>query len=482
MVEFSNTVKKLEKEIGEKNVKIILEIGAAVKKYDVSFVQIFSCMRIHKILENRNLNDDQVHDLLSEIIPKINNNAELSELFDAAKIVLDLQESTGMSPDEIENYCDSKRHEIVSLDEKCAESKEKTKQSTVIMNNTLKEKNVLTENLEKYVEAIKYLKENGVDVDDLPIMVNMLKNSSKEKHTPKTIIAEISKNHDLKQRNADQEIQYKHNLEKNQLKIKENQELDDIIEAKRPILEPVEKFEKMNVTSDHLFVLYQKVAEIGEKTKTPATKIIEKVTKDIQEQYEPKMGFENTINHQIQKIKSNNRNLEKIKEEEIKVTAKLKVSKKEKIKLEATLEECKNEIIKINRDIIIAQKEYHDALEEHSKNSISHFGSKLTSTMDSVIKDLKYMHTRNMNVLVERILEISKLSEELGSHKHLKVLSDIIMGEGTPSEMYSSMIMMITGIQTGLKKNNIEDWALSNELDRLKKILEDRMTKNVQAA
>jgi len=477
----SNVVKKLEKEIGEKNLTTILEIGTAVKKSGNSFVQILSCMRIFKILEKQNLDDDHVHGLLSEIIPKINDVEEFSKLINAAKMVLDLQELTDMDPDEIENYCDAKRQEIASLDEQFIEATEKTEQAIITMNDTLKENNVTKEDLDNYVKNTCYLKKNGADVDDLPIMVNMLKNSSKEKHTPKTIIAEISKNYDLKQRNVDQEAQYKHNLEKNQLKIKENQELDDTIETKRPILEQVKKFEKIHVTFNHLLTLYQKVVEIGAKTGISTSKIIEKFTHDIT-QYEEKIRFENIINHQKQEIKSNKQNLEKIKEEENKVKAKVKTQRKEIIKLEATFEEYKNVIIKINQDMTITQKKNYDDLEEYGKISISHFGSKLISMMDNVIKNLNYTHTRNMNNLVEKTLVMSKLSEELGHHKHLKVLSDIILGEGTPSEVYSSMIMMITGTQTWLKKNNIDDIFLSNTLDNLKKQLEDKMIKNAQAA
>jgi len=478
----SNVVKKLEKEIGEKNIKTILEIGAAVKKSGTSFVQILSCMRIFKILEKQNLDDDHVHGLLSEIIPKINNTTEFSELINAAKIVLDLQESTGMAPDEIENYCDAKKQDIASLDEQYIETKEKMEQSTITMNNTLKENNVTKENLDKFVKDTDYLKENGADIDDLPIMVNMFKNSSKEKHDLETIITQLSKNHSLKQRNADLEEQNKHLMEQNQAQTKENQKLDDILEAKRPILEPVEKFEKIGVTPDHILTLYQKVAEIGEKTKIPATKIIEKFTKDIQEQYEPKLGFENVLNHQRQEIKSGNQKLEKAKEEEVKVTAKVKIKRKEEVKLDASLEEYKNLIIKINQDIIITHKKNYDALEEHGEKAISHFGSKLISTIDDVVKNLNYTHTRNMSVWVEKTSEISKLSEELGNHKHLKVLSDIIRGEGTSSEVYSSMIMMVTGTQMWMKKNNIDSWSLSNTLDSLKKQLENEMTKNAQAA
>jgi len=477
----SNVVKKLEKEIGEKKMEIILEIGAAVKKTGTSFAQILSRTRIFKILEKLNLDDDHVHDLLSEIIPKINDQTKVSELFDAAKLVLDLQESTGMTPDDIENYCNTKRQEIASLDEQLREATEKTEQSKNTLNNTLKENNVTTENLNNYVKARTHLEENGADVDDLPAVTNMIKTSSKEKFDSKTIITEISKDRDLNQRNADQEEQNRHLLEQHQTQIKENQKLDDTMETKRHILELIEKFEKMGITPYYLLTLYQKIVEIGAKTGISASDIIEEFTKDIA-QYEQKVRFENILNHQRQEIQSKNQNLEKIKEEETKVTARVKIKRKEEIKLDAALEECKNAINKINQDIIIAQKENNDALEEHGKRVISHFGSKLISMMNDVIKDLKYTHTRNMNVWIEKTLVISKLSEELGHHKHLKVLSDIILGEGTPSEVYSSMIMMITGTQMWLKKNNIVDIFLSNQLDNLKKQLEDRVAKNAQAA
>jgi len=271
----SNKIKKIEKEIGEKDVKTILEIGTAVKKSGTSVTQILSRTRIYKILEKLNLDDDNVHVLLSEIIPKINDTAEPSKLFDAVKMVLELQESTGMSPGEIENYCDAKKQEIESLDEQSREAKEKTEQSTITMNNKLKENNVTTEDLNDYVKSRDYLKEKGADVDELPAVANMVKTSSKDKHDSKTIIAEISENHTIKQRNADQEEQNRHLLEQHQAQIKENQKLDDIIEAKRPILEQVEKFEKIGVTSNPILTLYQKVVETGEKTKILATKIIE---------------------------------------------------------------------------------------------------------------------------------------------------------------------------------------------------------------
>jgi len=265
---------------------------------------------------------------------EINDKTKVPELFDAAKMVLNLQESTDMSLDEMDTYCNTKKQDIASLDEEYTQAKEKTEQAVSAMNNTLAENNTINENLNDYVNARDYLKENGAQIEELPSVANMIKNASKEKYNPKTIIAEISKNHDLKQRNADQEAQYKHNLERNQLKIKKNQELDDILEAKRPILEQAEKFEKIDVTPDHILTLYQKVAEVGEKTGISASDIIEKFTQDIA-QYEQKIGFENVLNHQRQEIKSNNQNLEKIKEEEIKVTAKVKVKRKEEIKLEA---------------------------------------------------------------------------------------------------------------------------------------------------
>jgi len=44
------------------------------------------------------------------------------------------------------------------------------------------------------------------------------------------------------------------------------------------------------------------------------------------------------------------------------------------------------------------------------------------------------------------------------------------------------MIMMVTGTQMWMKKNNIDSWSLSNTLDSLKKQLENEMTKNAQAA
>mgnify|MGYP000672236009 CR=1 FL=1 len=70
----SNAVKKLEKEIGEKNVKTILEIAVAAKKAGISFAQMLSCARVYKILEKRNLDDDQVY--APNTISKLNKYSE----------------------------------------------------------------------------------------------------------------------------------------------------------------------------------------------------------------------------------------------------------------------------------------------------------------------------------------------------------------------------------------------------------------------
>ena len=478
----SNAVKKLEKEIGEKNIKTLLEIASAVKKSGTSFAQILSCARVYKILEKQNLDDEHVHDLLTEIIPKINNKTELSELFDATKKVLDLQESTGMALDEIENYCDAKKQEIESLDEKLKNSKEETEQSVSAMNNTFTENNITKENLDEYVNARGYLKENGAQIEELPTVANMIKNASKEKYNSKTIIAQISENQSLEQKNTDLVEQDKHLLKQIQVETKENQRLDHTLERKHPIIEQVERFEKIGVTPDYLLMLFQEIIAIGVKTGIGAPKIIEKITRDIKEQYEQKIGFENALKNLKKEINSEQQDLKKIREEKIRVFVKVKILRKEIARLEATIEEYNDVIIKTFRNTMSKQQNDLAGFVQHQQELANSLFKTTEYKITKMLENLKDENIRNKQSVDEVISEISKIFEMFGHYKFLRALANTARAQGTPGEVYSSMITIITGFQEWREKHNITDIFLSNNLVSLKKGIEKELSKNVQAA
>ena len=288
----SGVSSKLRERLGNKEVSAIRDLCRIFKKLGISAAEAFDGARIISTLEEFGANIDDFRALLREVLQKCQKeNIDPAKLAYQCRSITQIQAKTNVPledlPDECERLLDTKNE----LEKKISLLEEEAGKANAETAKALSEKNQTKKSLEEFEHTKKELDSLELGFNNLPKLINVLKQATGEGYSTDKIIKHLEKEGSYEQRIAELEQQVKQLAAKETIQRRNVNELSKKIETKKLVVTYLRRLEKLGIKVADMETLYQIVIGIAKEHNIDEKTALQKLEDDLKNNYSKKHGL-----------------------------------------------------------------------------------------------------------------------------------------------------------------------------------------------
>jgi hypothetical protein len=312
----TNIVNEWRQALGLSAADELRELAVTLKKIGISAAQCAAGSRVAMIMNRLGVKEDNFESFMSDVYSRSKNLGLTPESI--AYYLTNLIEFSKTVPlSEISEYIQKKVNEKIKLEEEIQKLKDQIKilkdeksTSELRYTSALYEENITTVQLKSYSELKEALGGYGISIDnDVSKFAKLVHGISQKGYDVGKVINEFS---DLDSLKTDF-WHYRASIPSLKKKYDElNQEcstLEQLVNSYNQKLSLYDELQSMGFGLKELKLLHNTINEIAYANNVPADQALQKFYKDIEEQYDDKLGFESQLNKLRSDIVTVNANL-----------------------------------------------------------------------------------------------------------------------------------------------------------------------------
>jgi len=193
----------------------------------------------------------------------------------------------------LEREVEGKRSLAESFEKRASEYEQKAQEARGQMDEALKRKETTVEELGHFTALRDRLAPRGLDLNDVDKAESCLANISEQGNDPAAVVSLYSKGVRLAKRILEQEKKAEELSRANTDADRKLAETSKILESKSELAGRVKEAEVLNISPSQLGAVVETARRSGARHGLSIKESINRLVKDIEENWEPKLGFEN---------------------------------------------------------------------------------------------------------------------------------------------------------------------------------------------
>jgi len=281
----------------EGQVRELLEVRKELNNSELEPSECVAGSRVVKILRDFGVDESEFADFIDSVyVEVVTQGLKPREFVNSSAELRRLRRLTGKGYQAILDDYES-RHEVNErLKAENTKLEEERRQLRNQLHQEVRDKDATLETLKWFDDTKKALKEYGVVVEALDSLCILLKNVSERSNDPDDIIEFYSTTRELEEHNRVLENNVL-SLTREETDLQErNNNLQEIIKNNHDVVESIKDVNSLEISVENIGELLQKVTEISARQGMNKKDALERLFSDINEQYEPKLGYENELN------------------------------------------------------------------------------------------------------------------------------------------------------------------------------------------